>query len=336
LLDNATLIWIAGAALGCFVIEKLTLAYSLNQGLLSQPNARSSHSRPTPSIGGIAIVVPVLIYCLCNVGSDARLLVIFFAVLLLAMSGLWDDLRPLSSRLRFALQILVVVFSLIYLHIDFPFESAVYTLSQPWLWQFVLAVGILWCINLFNFMDGIDGLAAAQCLVYCLACIIFSENMPPEMARLIWVLGSSALVFLWFNWPPASIFMGDVGSAALGYLIAIIALLLDHQEVLPMVASMILFSVFWIDASFTLAARMFSGQAFASAHRSHLYQKLAVRYGHRRVSTIFCFYALLVLFPLAGGAISYPSWGIIALGLACVPVIVLCIWYRAGLPEQKS
>lgn len=336
MLDYATLIWVAGAAFVCFFVEKLTLAYSLKHRLLSEPNARSSHSRPTPSVGGIAIVIPVLAYCLGNAESDEHLLVIFFAVLLLAISGLWDDLRPLSSRLRFALHIFVVVFSLFFLHLEFPGQGAEGTEPMATAWIYLLALGMLWCINLYNFMDGIDGLAAAQCLVYCVACILLADELPPVIGGLIWVLGSCALVFLYFNWPPASIFMGDVGSGAMGYLIVIIALLLDYQEVLPIVASMILFSVFWADASYTLVRRIISGQAFTSAHRSHLYQKMAIRFGHKWVSTVFCLYALLALLPLAGGAIHYPSWGIIALGLACAPVLVLCVWYRAGLPDQSS
>ena len=336
MLDVATLIWAAGAAVVCFIIEKLTLAYSLNHGLLSEPNARSSHSRPTPSIGGIAIVVPVLAYCLINAALDERLLVIFFAVMLLAGAGLWDDLKPLPSRLRFTLQILVVVFSLACLNFALPATFSL-SLSSPvvWVWQLILALVILWCINLFNFMDGIDGLAAAQCLVYCLACILLGDDLAPVFAGLIWVLGSCALVFLCFNWPPASIFMGDVGSGALGYLIVVIALILDYQQVLPVVASMILFCVFWVDASFTILRRLVSGQAFTSAHRSHLYQKMAMRYGHKRVSMVFCVYALLFLLPLAGGAIHSPSWGIMALVLACAPVLVLCFRYGAGLPDQS-
>ena len=335
MLDFTTLVWVAGSAVACFVIEKLTLEFSLNRGLLSNPNARSSHTQPTPSIGGVAIVIPVLAYCLSQGAEDARFYGILFSVLLLAVTGFWDDLKPLPSRLRLLVQIFVVVFSILFL----PLELVSFDQANSGLILvagMVLALCMLWCVNLFNFMDGIDGLAASQCLVYCLACLLLAREMPPELYRLIWVLCTCSLVFLFFNWPPARIFMGDVGSGPLGYVIVVIALMLNQQGILSLLVSLILFSVFWVDASYTLIRRIVSGQAFTSAHRSHLYQKLAIRSSHQKVTMAFCVYSVLVLLPLAGGAIQYPSWGIMALGLACAPVLVLCIRFEAGLPDATS
>ncbi len=335
MLDFTTLGWVAGSAIACFGIEKFTLWYSLNRGLLSSPNARSSHTQPTPSIGGVAIVLPILAYCLSQGVGDARFLTIFFSVLMLGLTGFWDDLKPLPSRLRFLVQILVVVPSILFLLIE-PGSSDQAGVVFLLVAGGVLALGMLWFVNLFNFMDGIDGLAAAQCLVYCLACLLLAREMPSEIYRLLWVLSTCSLVFLFFNWPPASIFMGDVGSAPLGYVLAASALLLNQQGLLSLLVSLILFSVFWVDASYTLIRRMVSGQAFTSAHRSHLYQKLAIRFSHQKVTMAFCLYSVIVLLPLAGGAIQYPSWGIMALGLSCTPVLVLCIRFGAGLPDAST
>ncbi|MBV1904962.1 MAG: hypothetical protein KUG75_02705 [Pseudomonadales bacterium] len=336
MLDSGTLIWFTAAAVCCFLFEKLTLVYALKRGLLSQPNERSSHTQPTPSVGGIAVIVPVLLFCAYQAAGDSVYVVLFFATLILAVVGIWDDLKPSSTLLRLLLQLPVVAASVYYLDLDTGFYIFGHLLHEGWLLTTILGLCVLWFINLFNFMDGIDGLAASQCVVYCLACLFLADDIPLSTFQLIGTVGICGLVFLCFNWPPAQIFMGDSGSLPVGYLLAIIALLLHQGGNLPIFSSLILLSVFWFDASFTLCRRMLTGQPFASAHRSHLYQKLSILYGHRRVSLLFLLYAMLVLLPLAGGATRYPAWGIMALSIACTPLLILSIKYAAGIPADTQ
>ena len=134
---------------------------------------------------------------------------------------------------------------------------------------------LVWHINLYNFMDGIDGIASSQCLLFCLSVLYLTGGVPGWLGDLLWILVGTALGFLVYNWPPAKIFMGDVGSGALGLILGVVTLQLAISGMLPFIGCLILLTGFWFDASYTLCVRMLSGQAFTEAHRSHLYQKVA-------------------------------------------------------------
>ncbi len=323
-----------------WLILRSVRAFSLNRGLLAIPNERSSHARPTPSMGGIALVVPVLAFGVYAAFHNEVLgLVIFAGGLPLAIVGLVDDVRGVSSWIRFLVHVFVAALTWWLMPLSVVDSLPVFSLFAPYPASAISALGMVlamvWLINLTNFMDGTDGLAGSQCLFFCLGVFWLTVGVVSEIEPILWLLAGGSLAFLTYNWPPAKIFMGDVGSGFLGFLfsVAILQLVLIEQLV-PFVTLLILLTVFWVDASYTLCVRMVTRQAFTTAHRSHLYQILARRYNHERVVQIFWVYSLVWLLPLAWLSFRYVGWGLAWLLLACFPIVVACIRYRAGMSEQ--
>ncbi len=199
-----------------------------------------------------------------------------------------------------------------------------------------LIVGVVWFVNLYNFMDGIDGIAAVQCLVFCFGVQIVSGGLAGWSSDAVWLLAGATLAFLAFNWAPAKIFMGDVGSNFIGLLIAALVLYLWKTDQVPLIASFILLAGFWFDATWTLCVRMLTGQPFARAHRSHLYQRLAQRFGHRFTTLAFTLFAGGWLLPLALAAAHAWLPGGLALSAALAPLALLSWRLRAGREAAET
>ncbi|MEM1230259.1 MAG: glycosyl transferase [Pseudomonadota bacterium] len=311
-----------GSGLVCFFA--LRIAETLQ--LATPPNERSSHTRATPNIGGLGIVVPVLVYLGSVAPVFPSLWALFGALTLLALVGLVDDLRDVGRRWRLLMQLLAASLCLL------AFAPGL----AGWLWPLLL-LALLWHVNLYNFMDGIDGLAGAQALAYVLAALWIAPDMMAWLGYLLCVLAGALIGFLVYNWPPARMFMGDSGSTVLGLLLAAVALLLAQTGHLALPASLILLSAFWVDATYTLLVRISTGQPFASPHRSHLYQRLTDRFGHRAVTLMFCAYAFFWLFPLAlyAQTLKLP-FSLLPLAFAAVPLVWGARRLRAGLPDHKD
>jgi Fuc2NAc and GlcNAc transferase len=294
-------------------------------GVLAHPNARSSHAVATPTAGGIAFVLPLLAYLawLGTLGSQPAL-ALAAGGLALAAVGLWDDLREVSPLLRAGLHVAVAV----------GFVSVLLS-GSAWFVLGLAAVALVWQINLYNFMDGIDGLAGVQGLVFLVGAQIVGQGLPGWPGDVIWLTVGTLLAFLVFNWPPARIFMGDVGSGFLGLLTGALALLLWQQQTLPLTVSLILLCGFWFDASYTLMIRVLTGQSFTQAHRSHLYQKLAAERGHLWTTLAFLLYGAVWLLPLAWvcARVSPDSpFGLWWLIPAVLPLALAAWRVGAGLP----
>ncbi|NKB99678.1 MAG: glycosyl transferase [Pseudomonadales bacterium] len=293
----------------------------IKRNWLAEVNDRSSHDVPTPTMGGVAIwllTLSYLVYLAIEGISPGWEIVI--ACCLVGVVGLWDDLRPLSARLRLGTQTVaagLIITALL------PAEPLVISL--------LFVVAVVWFTNLFNFMDGIDGIAASQALVFCAGVEVLSGGLTGWSGEVVWVLLGASLAFLAFNWPPAKIFMGDVGSGFLGLAIAMIAIQAWTSEQLPLVACLILLAGFWFDASYTLCVRIVTRQPFTEAHRSHLYQRLASRKGHLWTTNAFLAFALLWLLPIAWLSLKFPAWQLAVLTVALVPLAILCYKFRAGM-----
>lgn len=296
---------------------------------LAMPNARSSHVAPTPTLGGVAIAVPVLGWAAFNAASPLALAILGSGGLL-ALLGIVDDLHELPARLRLPLQVAAVLFALWQLPLPAVLALPPLVVAAPWAIALGAFLLLLWMINLYNFMDGIDGLAAAQCVCFCAATLLLGAS--DATAQLAWIAGAAALGFLPFNWAPAKIFMGDAASGMLGALCGALALALAAAQQLPLVASLILLAGFWFDASYTLCVRIVTGQQFAAAHRSHLYQIVAQRIGHGRTTLMFIGYFCLCLTPLAAASARWPALTFGWLALAVLPLAVASVRLRAGLP----
>ena len=242
---------------------------------LDVPNERSSHEQPTPTGGGIAIVLVLLFFILKRGISPA---IIFFVggLVLIAAVGLGDDWLDLPISRRFAVHVLaaflVSIGGLLY------GEGSVLF----YLFSFLLIVSM---VNLYNFMDGIDGLAGLEGL---LGGIFLAWALAGEQARLFYIPAGCCLGFLCWNFPwrgRAKIFMGDVGSTALGFSFAALVALLSGGDWSAWVVFLLIFANFIVDGALTLAVRIVRGEQWYRPHRQHLYQLLvAAGFSHRQVS----------------------------------------------------
>lgn len=297
--------------------------------VLAYPNARSSHERPTPTAGGVAFALPLIAYLgwLGWLGATPATVLALAAAALVACS-FWDDVRELSAGVRLPLHVLVAA-------------AVVHTLVpglEGW-WAAVLLLVLVWHLNLYNFMDGIDGLAAVQALVFLVGAQLIAAGVGGWPGDVSWLASGALVAFLVFNWPPARIFMGDTGSAFLGLLTGFLALWWWQEGILPLACSLILLAGFWFDATYTLIVRVVSGQAFTQAHRSHLYQKVAAKRGHLWTTFGFLLIATFWFLPLAwlcavtasGSLPQTVMW----VALAMAPLAVAAWWFRAGLPDHE-
>lgn len=248
------------------------------------------------------------------------------APLVVALVGWIDDHRPLSAGLRLSV------------HLAAGLWMVAWVPAVPeagWLAAAVLAVA--WTVNLYNFMDGIDGLAAAEAVFVFAAVGWLLPDCAAGLQVLAWSVAAASAGFLFYNRPPARIFLGDVGSGFLGAAVAVLAL--AGQAVgLPLWVWLVLGAVFWVDATYTLIVRGASGQRVWEAHRSHAYQILARRWGsHSRVLFLVLAYDLGWLLPVTVWALRAPDRWPWALALGAAPVLVLCAGLGAGrAPARHS
>lgn len=300
--------------------------------LLAEVNERSSHATPTPTMGGVVIVIVVLTYLAWLYQVEAQMaLGLIGALAVVATFGLWDDLTAVSKVLRLIVHMGAAALGLSALGMWGLWEMGL----EGWFFAGMVGLAVVWFVNLFNFMDGIDGIAALQALTFCVGVQLITGGVPGWSGDLLWVIGGATLAFLTYNWPPARIFMGDVGSGFLGLLIALMTFQFWQSGVLPLVGSLILLAAFWFDASYTLCVRMLTGQPFTQAHRSHLYQRLAERQGHLWTSIAFLVFSMLWLGPLAWVAVNFADYQILTLLIAVLPLAGLCWRFKAGAIETE-
>ncbi|NUR33314.1 MAG: glycosyltransferase family 4 protein [Gemmatimonadaceae bacterium] len=297
LLTGAVSLWLTGQV----------RAYALRHDVLDRPNARSSHVTPTPRGGGLAVLVAALLALAVGVAVgriDARHALAFApGMIVLGIVGWRDDHGGLTARLRLAAHAAAAAASLFVLGglPDLVIGTRVLHLGP--VGTVLAAIGIVWSINLFNFMDGIDGIAGSQgVLIFGVAAVLFHLRGAGSLATLSLVFAAAAAGFLYWNWPPARIFLGDVASGALGFMIAVLAVAGENDRAVPLVAFGILGGVFVADTTITLVRRMRRGDRLADAHRDHAYQRLARAWGGHRPVTLAAAATTMALAALAAAA----------------------------------
>lgn len=259
-------------------------ATALRRELLDHPNERSSHSVPTPRGGGLAFVVVFLALVAMVAAQEpggARLaMALALAGVPVAAVGMADDLRNLPARVRAAVHAAAAAAAVALIGVPYPSTGAVV------LGGAFLVVGLVWLVNLYNFMDGIDGLAAGQAVVAAAGIGVLAAGT--TVATAAWILVGSVLGFLVLNAPPAKIFMGDVGSGFLGIALGVLGLAAWAEADVPLVVLALLAGPFIVDATATLLARVVRGERWYEPHRDHVYQRL-VRSGrtHRQVTVLY-------------------------------------------------
>jgi Fuc2NAc and GlcNAc transferase len=336
------LIWIAaGAAVLSAVITGVVRSWVIRRGLLDIPNQRSSHNVPTPRGGGIAVVAAmnVALIALALTGDVPlhTLIALAGGGAMVAIVGYMDDRNSLSARVRLSVHFAAAAWALFWLGGLPPlqFGQRVFDLSVM---GYVLgALGIVWTLNLFNFMDGVDGIAASEAVFVAGAgaAIYLIHDASPELPALAVSLVGACAGFLIWNWPPAKIFMGDVGSGYIGYVIAVLAVVAARESTVALLTWAILGGVFFVDATVTLVRRWRRREKLYEAHRSHAYQWLARRWNsHLRVTIATQAVNLAWLLPCAIYSTMAPAlagWLVVA---ALAPVGVAAVLAGAGRRES--
>jgi Fuc2NAc and GlcNAc transferase len=275
------------------VVTRLVLSYAQRR-LMDQPNERSSHQRPTPRGGGLGLVTGLLVAGTSALlaGDQASALPLLLPVATMAALGWWDDHASLSARLRLVVQfILVGALAWIIGIPDVVTLGSWRVAIPPLLPAMLLVVGGVWLVNLTNFMDGIDGIAGIQGLVGCFGLVLLVQaEGGPTMDAAVAVLvasGGACAGFLVWNRPPARIFMGDVGSTALGLVFAL-GIIAGMRVGVAVDLLLLPLMPFIADATCTLARRAWRRERLSQAHRSHLYQRLARHWSsHRPVTLLY-------------------------------------------------
>ena len=241
-------------------------------GLVDHPTDRGLHAEPT--VVGAGVVSVSLLAAVLALGPPAygaRIAALF--LMLLTAIGLIDDRWGLASSLRLLCYLAVGVLTPWLIFSESPFSGVA---------LLVVGVGVAWCINLFNFMDGADGLATAQLLCVSTGLGLMAHfGLSDDPGWIEWCAWAAmcCLPLMWLNWPPARLFMGDAGAIPLGFFLAVLGLLAFDQSRLLGWAWAVLMMPFFLDTGITLLTRLALGKAPHVAHRDHAYQRLTLRMG---------------------------------------------------------
>lgn len=313
-----------------WIMTGLVRHYSLRKAILDIPNARSSHSLPTPRGGGIAIAITFFLAVgyLGWVGFISTMLVkaLLGGGLIIAITGYWDDVKSLTAVTRICLQFLAAAWSLYCIGgmpiLDLGFSQ----IHLGWVGYLIAMIGIVWLTNLYNFMDGIDGIAGSEAVFVsgvggAILFFLGAENL----ATCCFVVCAATFGFLIWNWPPAKIFMGDVGSSLLGFIFALLAITSANQFKFSIFIWLALLAVFIFDATFTLIDRVRRGERWYNAHCEHAYQRLVQGgFRHRQVTLGIVLINLGFILPVG---ILMLLWQKFALGFfLIIGMVFLLIW----------
>jgi len=322
----------------CFLLS-LTLTglfrrYAISKKLLDIPNNRSLHTVAIPRGGGLAIVITFLLSLvglfLFDFISVNMAVSLIGATLLVAGVGLWDDYHDSSIILRLFVHFMSAFWLLFWLNESQLNHLFYFYYLSDWFLLFLTSFLLVWLLNLYNFMDGIDGIASSEAVFTSAALGVFAYiDGHINISLVAFSLMMSTLGFLIFNWPPAKIFMGDVGSGFLGIAIGgiMLALMSESQLVWPYI---VLLGVFLIDATVTLLIRFFRKERWYEAHCSHAYQHAARKWGHAKVTMSINLINLFWLLPCSFVAFFFPDTALFVAFVAFVPLVVAVLMLGAG------
>lgn len=283
------------------ITQRALVNSSLAGNTLDYPNHRSLHERPTPRTGGIAMALGIACAWLL-LPATPWLAALGGSALVLALISLIDDMRGLSAKMRLTAHFAVCMAFLAALGIE-------------WSWILILLLPMVWAVNLYNFMDGLDGLAAGMTILgFGAYALLAALHGGTAVAVLSLCIAAAALGFLPFNFTPAKAFLGDAGSIPLGFLACAIGISGWHDGLWQLWFPVLVFSPFVVDATLTLILRAARGARLTEAHREHYYQRVAqMGFGHR--NTALLEYTLMLL--SGAGAV------IIATGEGATPAITV-------------
>ena len=325
-----------------FILTWVLRRYALASSLMDIPNERSSHSVPTPRGGGVAIVLSFLAvlpllgvlqwlpwsFVIGIVGAGAGV----------AVLGFLDDHGHIAARWRLLGHFSSAAWALYWLGGLPPLLVFGYIFNLGLIGHVLAAVYIVWLLNLYNFMDGIDGIASVEAICVCLGgAVLYLLLGADNLAQVPILLAAAVAGFLCWNFPPARIFMGDAGSGFLGLILAVLSLQAAWFTAELLWSWVILLGVFVVDATFTLLRRLLRGDKVYEAHRSHAYQYASRQYAaHRPVTLAVMLINLVWLLPMAVlVGLGYVD-GLLGVVIAYLPLLLLAVKYKAGQLEKVA
>lgn len=333
--------WLLPIVIGASLILTWGLRqYALAGSLMDVPNERSSHVIPTPRGGGGAIVLSFLavlpFLASQNILSWESIAALLGSGGLVALIGFLDDHGHIAARWRLLGHFVGAVWALVWLGGLPALDIMGHSIRLGWLGHVLAAFYLVWMLNLYNFMDGIDGIAAVEAVSVCLGgAILFMIVGSITLAIVPLVLAAAVGGFLVWNFPPAKIFMGDAGSGFLGITLGVLSL--QAASVAPEFfwSWVILLGVFIVDATWTLIRRLLRGEKVYEAHRSHAYQWASRMCGrHLPVTLGVAAINLLWLGPLAVCVGTGYLSGVVGVVIAYAPLLLLARTFRAGVSEK--
>lgn len=316
--------------------------YALARNVIDVPNERSSHKTPTPRGGGISFVVAFVAGMLA---MGAGGIVAWPAVCGLAVAGAWialvgflDDHGHIQARWRLLAHFIGAAWGLYWMGGAPGLAIAGLPLTAGWALNIAAAFYLVWLLNLYNFMDGIDGLASIEAI--CVAVggsVLYACTGAGDAGLPAILLAAAVFGFLLWNFPPAKIFMGDGGSGFLGLTLGLLSLKAGWQAPELFWAWAILLGVFIVDATVTLLRRLIRGEKVYEAHRTHAYQYASRKWGsHRSVTLAVLAINVLWLFPVAFLVAMGKIDGSLGTAVAYAPLIIAAVRLKAGVPEPAS
>ena len=302
------------------------------------PNERSSHFTPTPRGGGLSFVatsiVGFLLLTLNSTIDRADLLALCCAGIIVAVAGHLDDRQKISgATVRLVLHAIGAIVLIVGIGIPSQISLFDRTVNIGVIGSILGVLYLVWLLNLFNFMDGTDGIAASEAIFVCIAGAVLNYHVRSDIhfSTASIILATSTLGFLLYNWSPAKIFMGDVGSGYLGIVIGGLSLMAAKQQSDLLWVWIILLAVFVSDATVTLIRRLLRKQKPHVAHRSHAYQHLAIRFNsHSKVALIVLSINVVWLLPIAFLVANKQLAGTTGVVVAYIPLLLAALILNAG------
>lgn len=318
-----------------YVLAHAYRAIAIRFHWMDHPDHRSAHDTPVPTGAGLVFVlifvvalIAMFIQGLVHIG----ILYSCLGAIVVALVGFRDDVRAMPVPVRACLHLLAAAWCIYW--IGFPSLNILGTVMDFGLAGHIFGViALVWLLNLYNFMDGIDGIAAGEAAFVCLSALWLS-GWPAATGwdGIVWMVAGLSTGFLLINRPPAKVFMGDVGSGFLGLLLGILALAHDDVSVWSW---LILLGYFITDACLTITVRLIRGEKIYESHNLHAYQHLTRRIGGYRTLIIIMAVNFLWLLPMAYLAHIYPDWGLVVLVAASVPLLPGEFICGAGRRDDK-
>lgn len=326
--------------LAAFSLTGYMRQYALKKNIIDNPNERSSHNIPTPRGGGVAVVVSYIVGVILLIYLDQLSqhigLTLIVAGFLITLLGFLDDHGHINSMLRLAIHFIVAIGVVVSLG-GFSEVKIFNNFSLDFSANIIAVLFLVWLLNLYNFMDGINGIASVEAIttMMSMAVIYFIFNLQLNI-EILWLLTACVFGFLFWNFPKAKIFMGDACSGFLGLTLGILALIALKENIALFCAWIICLGVFIVDATFTLIRRVLGGYKMYDAHRSHAYQILSRKLSsHTPVTIAVALINVLWLLPIAYWTVNtefnYPELGVL---VAYLPLILVAIYLKAGTSNE--